>query len=117
MTGVAVQPLEPTQGLPVRRSKALPVGYVLVSDPRGAYGRVLLVGDSDRYPDGVTERVRRLAIADAVETVRAGLQHLVPRDRDLERAADLLRPSRPRGCCAGPAAAAQGPAERREFAS
>lgn len=95
MTGAVVQPLEPTRGLPVRRSKALPVGYVFVSDPRGAYGRVLLVGDSDRYTLAATERVRRLAIADAVETVRAGLQHLVPRNPELEFAADLLRPSRP----------------------
>ena len=71
----------------VIRSKAVPVGtfYAIGTSQ-------VIVGDADRFR-GLAELTRRLAIAEAVEIVRAGLAHVVPRDDWREATADLLRPS------------------------
>lgn len=72
----------------------------LAPDPEAARrarprARTLVVGDADRFADPYVERVYRRAIADAVETVRAGLAHLVPRDPTIEAIEDLYRPTPP----------------------
>ncbi len=76
------------EGLPVARSGAIPVGQMVT------FPDCVLIGDAPRYPgDPHAEQVRRRAIADAVETVRAGFARAIPRDRKAELIADLLRPA------------------------
>jgi hypothetical protein len=100
-------------GIPVVRNRNIPVGNVtalyeprdvidgprpgdlIVGVRRRPYVRTLVVGDAPRFADPHTERVYREAMLDAIETVRAGLAHLVERDEAVERIEDLYRPSRP----------------------